>query len=147
MKTHFIRGKIPRMGHQNFLEGVNKQFSSDVIVSHHRPERPLHQGQNSVSFQYAAHKGEQYRFCRSPRTRGTIRHWFCRTLFLVTHAKPLSECPLLQMERTPIKPPVSVKAGQPENVDRVARFVVAIMTCLGALGLAALLFFPLYFTK
>jgi hypothetical protein len=51
------------------------------------------------------------------------------------------------MKRTPIKLPVSVKAGQPENVDRVARFMVAIMTCLGALGLAALLFFPLYFTK
>lgn len=54
---------------------------------------------------------------------------------------------LMQMDPTPIKPPVSVKAGPPEKADRIARFVVTIMTCLGALGLAALLFFPLYFAK
>jgi len=51
------------------------------------------------------------------------------------------------MDPTPIKSPASVKTRQPEKADRIARFVVAIMTCLGALGLAALLFFPLYFAK
>lgn len=51
------------------------------------------------------------------------------------------------MDRTPVEPPVSVRPGAPERADRVARFVVTIMTCLGALGLAALLFFPLYFSE
>jgi hypothetical protein len=51
------------------------------------------------------------------------------------------------MDRTSIKPPVVIKAGQPEKADKIARFVVTIMTCLGALGLAALLFLPLYFAK
>lgn len=51
------------------------------------------------------------------------------------------------MDRTPVKSPVSVKPGPPERADKVARLVVTIMTCLGALGLAALLFFPLYFSK
>ncbi|WP_194712519.1 hypothetical protein [Noviherbaspirillum soli] len=51
------------------------------------------------------------------------------------------------MNPTPIKPLVFGKAGWPEKSDRIARFVVTIMTCLGALGLAALLFFPLYFPK
>lgn len=40
--------------------------------------------------------------------------------------------------------PGSDKPGQSE---RLARFIVAVMTCLGALGLAALLFFPLYFAR
>jgi hypothetical protein len=51
------------------------------------------------------------------------------------------------MDRTHVKTPVSVEPGPPERADRVARVVVAIMTCLGALGLAALLFFPLHFSK
>lgn len=31
------------------------------------------------------------------------------------------------------------------KADRLSRVIVAVMTCLGALGLCALLFFPLYF--
>jgi hypothetical protein len=51
------------------------------------------------------------------------------------------------MDPAPIKLPASVKSRQPEKADRIARFVVTITTCHGALGLAALLFFPLYFTQ
>ena len=34
-----------------------------------------------------------------------------------------------------------------QSVERLSRVIVAVMTCLGALGLCALLFFPLYFSK
>lgn len=51
------------------------------------------------------------------------------------------------MDPTHTKQPASVKPGPPEKVDRIARFILTIMTCLGGLGLAALLFFPLYFAR
>jgi hypothetical protein len=34
-----------------------------------------------------------------------------------------------------------------DKAKRLSRLIVSIMTCLGALGLAALLFFPLYFNR
>jgi hypothetical protein len=34
-----------------------------------------------------------------------------------------------------------------DKAERLSRLIVSIMTCLGALGLAALLFFPLYFNR
>ena len=33
------------------------------------------------------------------------------------------------------------------KADRVSRFIVAIVTCLGALGMAALLYFPLQYLQ
>lgn len=39
------------------------------------------------------------------------------------------------------RPPAEGKA------DRVSRFIVAVVTCLGALGLVALLYFPLHYLK
>lgn len=39
------------------------------------------------------------------------------------------------------KIPVETKA------DRLSRFIVAVVTCLGALGMAALLYFPLQYLK
>ncbi|WP_460839640.1 hypothetical protein [Noviherbaspirillum agri] len=33
------------------------------------------------------------------------------------------------------------------NADRLSRFIVAVVTCLGALGLVALLYFPLHYLK
>jgi len=51
------------------------------------------------------------------------------------------------MDHTSIKRRGSGKTGSPEKAARFARFVVTIVTCLGGLGLAALLFFPLYFAK
>lgn len=33
------------------------------------------------------------------------------------------------------------------KADRLSRFIVAIVTCLGALGMAALLYFPLHYLK
>lgn len=37
---------------------------------------------------------------------------------------------------------------EPESrADRVSRFIVAVVTCLGALGLVALLYFPLHYLK
>ncbi|HYC43395.1 MAG TPA: hypothetical protein VEB70_10460 [Noviherbaspirillum sp.] len=38
-------------------------------------------------------------------------------------------------------PPKETKA------DRLSRFIVAVVTCLGALGMAALLYFPLHYLK
>jgi hypothetical protein len=33
------------------------------------------------------------------------------------------------------------------KADRLSRFIVAVVTCLGALGLLALLYFPLHYLK
>jgi hypothetical protein len=33
------------------------------------------------------------------------------------------------------------------KADRLSRFIVAVVTCLGALGLVALLYFPLHYLK
>lgn len=33
------------------------------------------------------------------------------------------------------------------KADRLSRFIVAVMTCLGALGLIALLYFPLHYLR
>ncbi|RZI44199.1 hypothetical protein EGT07_01860 [Herbaspirillum sp. HC18] len=33
------------------------------------------------------------------------------------------------------------------GADRLSRFIVAVVTCLGALGLVALLYFPLHYLK
>lgn len=33
------------------------------------------------------------------------------------------------------------------KADRLSRFIVAVVTCLGALGLLALLYFPLQYLK
>jgi len=33
------------------------------------------------------------------------------------------------------------------KADRLSRFIVAVVTCLGALGMAALLYFPLHYLK
>jgi len=33
------------------------------------------------------------------------------------------------------------------KADRLSRFIVAVVTCLGALGMAALLYFPLQYLK
>lgn len=38
-------------------------------------------------------------------------------------------------------PPRETKA------DRLSRFIVAVVTCLGALGMAALLYFPLQYLR
>jgi len=43
---------------------------------------------------------------------------------------------------------VKKKLNQPSNnlkTEKISRVVVAVMTCLGALGLAALLYFPLHY--
>lgn len=46
-----------------------------------------------------------------------------------------------------------VLAEQPKRMqketkaDRLSRFIVAVVTCLGALGLVALLYFPLHYLK
>ena len=33
------------------------------------------------------------------------------------------------------------------GADRLSRFIVAVVTCLGALGLVALMYFPLHYLK
>jgi len=33
------------------------------------------------------------------------------------------------------------------KADRLSRFIVAVVTCLGALGLVAMLYFPLHYLK
>jgi len=33
------------------------------------------------------------------------------------------------------------------KADRMSRFIVAVVTCLGALGLVALFYFPLHYMK
>ncbi len=33
------------------------------------------------------------------------------------------------------------------KADRLSRFIVAVVTCLGALGLVALMYFPLHYLK
>jgi len=42
----------------------------------------------------------------------------------------------------PLKP-----APAQTGADRVSRLIVAVVTCLGALGLVALLYFPLHYLK
>jgi hypothetical protein len=39
------------------------------------------------------------------------------------------------------------KGADDSRAERVTRIIVAIMTCLGALGFAALLYFPLRYLK
>lgn len=39
------------------------------------------------------------------------------------------------------------KPPQETGADRLSRFIVAVVTCLGALGLLALLYFPLHYLK
>ena len=41
----------------------------------------------------------------------------------------------------------SKPAPKETKADRLSRFIVAIVTCLGALGMAALLYFPLQYLK
>lgn len=41
----------------------------------------------------------------------------------------------------------SKKLPTETNADRVSRFIVAVVTCAGALGLVALLYFPLRYLK
>lgn len=38
-------------------------------------------------------------------------------------------------------------APKETKADRLSRFIVAVVTCLGALGMAALLYFPLHYLK
>ncbi len=39
------------------------------------------------------------------------------------------------------------KQTEESKAERMSRLIVAIVTCLGALGMAALLYFPLYYKK
>ena len=41
----------------------------------------------------------------------------------------------------------SDKIQRETRADRLSRFIVAVVTCLGALGMAALLYFPLQYLK
>lgn len=44
-------------------------------------------------------------------------------------------------------PDSSKRVMKESKADRVSRFIVAVVTCLGALGLVALLYFPLHYLK
>lgn len=38
-------------------------------------------------------------------------------------------------------------SSEPSKSERLSRFIVAIVTCLGAAGMLALLYFPLHYMK
>ena len=47
----------------------------------------------------------------------------------------------------PQHPKQQTQSPKETGADRLSRFIVAIVTCLGALGLVALLYFPLHYLK
>jgi hypothetical protein len=46
-----------------------------------------------------------------------------------------------------MKPEQAKPASRETKADRLSRFIVAVVTCLGALGLVALMYFPLHYLK
>jgi len=54
------------------------------------------------------------------------------------------------IDRENAVPNQSEQTKQPPKetgADRLSRFIVAVVTCLGALGLVALMYFPLHYLK